>query len=91
MRTLKGWIATTCLAIVLVTNSAPVHASIIVAGRTSATAECSETTKMDTKGYLGSIIVAGLGSVIVGGFGSIIIGGGFTSAEPVNCSIIVAG
>lgn len=95
MKTLKGWITTTCLATILMVCTQTANAGIIVGGRTAEDDMCKELTKQDTRG---GIIVGGLGGIIVGGFTGIIVGGltgiivgGAVDTQPVNCGIIVGG
>jgi hypothetical protein len=94
MKTLKGWITTTCLATVLMVCTLTANAGIIVGGRTGGEDVCKEPTE----GVKGGIIVGGLGGIIVGGFTGIIVGGltgiivgGAIDPPPVNCGIIVGG
>lgn len=87
MKTLKGWITTTCLAGMLMASAMNANAGIIIAGATSPTPCTSETSakKIDY-----GVIIAGVTGVIIAGFTGIIIAGATT--EPVeNCGIIIAG
>ena len=97
MKTLKGWITTTCLATILMVGTLTANAGIIVGGRTAEDDLCKEPTNEDVR-VRGGIIVGGLGGIIVGGFTGIIVGGltgiivgGAVDTPPVNCGIIVGG
>jgi hypothetical protein len=95
MKTLKGWITTTCLAVTLVFSAMPVNAGIIVGGRTISDDTCKETAKVDSAGGIivggfTGIIVGGLTGIIVGGLTGIIVGGP-ADTPTVNCGIIVGG
>jgi hypothetical protein len=88
MKTLKGWITTTCLVAILMVSTVPLHAGVIVAGATQPIPCKTETVQK--KGIDFGVIIAGLAGVIIAGFTGVIIAGATT--EPAeNCGVIIAG
>lgn len=90
MKTLKGWITTTFLAVSLMASTTGANAGIIIAG---ATDTCTEPTKVESKQTSNSfsgILIAGLTGILIAGFGGIIIAGAADESQT-NCGIIIAG
>lgn len=86
MRTLKGWITTTCLAAMLMLSTTVANADgVIIAGRD--TNPCTEPTVKVKVDY--GVIIAGITGVIIAGFTGVIIAG--AADEPVDCGVIIAG
>jgi hypothetical protein len=85
MKTLKGWITTTCLVAILMLSTMTANAGIIIAGRDNT--PCVEPTVKEKVDY--GIIIAGITGVIIAGFTGVIIAG--TMDEQVDCGIIIAG
>jgi hypothetical protein len=84
MRTLKGWITTTCLTFMLAV-SINADTGVIVAGAT-APAPCVGTEAKVKLDY--GVIVAGIAR-IVAGFTGVIVAGATGPAD--DCGVIVAG
>ena len=92
MKTLKGWITTTCLATMLMFSTVSTHAGIIIGGRPSQPVEvCTEKVEITTADDLGGIIIGGLTGIIIGGLTGIIIGGITADQPQTNCGIIIGG
>jgi hypothetical protein len=91
MRTLKGWITTTCLVTMLMVSTAAANTGIIIGGRNQPqqpTTPCTVPAKDEAKIDMG-IIIGGVG-IIIGGLTGIIIGG-VADDSPVDCGIIIGG
>jgi hypothetical protein len=89
MRTLKGWITTTCLVATLMVSTATANTGVIIAGRNQpAPVPCTEPGKDDVKYDVG-VIIAGIG-VIIAGFTGVIIAGAVDEG-PIDCGVIIAG
>ena len=88
MRTVKGWITTTCLVSMLMVSTMTANAGVIIAGVTApAPAPCTEKSTKEKVDF--GVIIAGIG-IIIAGFTGIIIAG--VKAEPVEeCAVIIAG
>ena len=85
MRTLKGWITTTCLVAMLMLSTTAAKADgVIIAGRD--TSPCTAPVKV-TVDY--GVIIAGITGVIIAGFTGVIIAG--ATDGPVDCGVIIAG
>src|SRR6187399_2542175 len=102
MRTLKGWITTTCLAALLSISVSTANGGVIIGGLIDQ--PCTDDTKGKVaKTDIGVIIggIAGTGviiggltgtGVIIGGLTGVIIGGlGSTDETAVNCGVIIGG
>ncbi|PYS99590.1 MAG: hypothetical protein DMF63_10915 [Acidobacteria bacterium] len=89
MKTLKGWITTTCLVAMLMVSTMTANAGIIIAG---AVDPCTDSTTAKTGKLNSGIIIAGLTGIIIAGFTGIIIAGGTSTEVPTeSCGIIIAG
>jgi hypothetical protein len=87
MKTLKGWITTTCLVAMIMVSTMTANAGVIIAGATEP-APCTTETSAKKIDY--GVIIAGITGVIIAGFTGVIIAGATT--EPVeNCGVIIAG
>jgi hypothetical protein len=90
MKTLKGWITTTCmLAMIMVSTTAVKADGVIIAG-VSAPTSCTTETVQKVKGTDFGVIIAGLTGVIIAGFTGVIIAGA-TNQPTQNCGVIIAG
>jgi len=101
MRTLKGWITTTCLAVLVLISATTANAGVIIGGL--ADQPCTETKGKVAKADFGviigglvntGVIIGGLTGtgVIIGGLTGVIIGGLGSTDEPVvNCGVIIGG
>jgi hypothetical protein len=90
MRTVKGWIATTFLALSLVVSTVPANAGVIIGGfaeNKPQTCEQSATAQMKTGVIIGGFTVG----VIIGGVIGVIIGGFSNDREATNCGVIIGG
>ena len=101
MRTLKGWITTTCLAAMLSISAMTANGGVIIGGLVDqpCTDTKTEIEKVDSGVIIGGltgtgVIIGGLGAttgVIIGGLTGVIIGGLGSTDEPVNCGVIIGG
>ena len=101
MRTLKGWITTTCLATMVLISAMNADGGVIIGGLVDQ--PCTETKGKVAKADVGVIIggIAGTGviiggltgtGVIIGGLTGVIIGGlSSTDETVVNCGVIIGG
>jgi hypothetical protein len=89
MRTLKGWITTTCLLAMLLVSTMTANAGIIIGGELTDQQCTSLPTARVAKLDFG-LIIGGLTGIIFGGTG-IIIGGGLVDVPTQNCGIIIGG
>ena len=88
MRTLKGWITTTCLVTLLMVSTASANGGILIGGlnQTNQPSPCTETVKGEK--VSSGLIIAGVG-ILIGGLTGILIGGAVD--EPVDCGILIGG
>lgn len=85
MRTLKGWITTTCLVAMLMLSTTAAKADgVIIGGRDTSPCTAPVKVKVDY-----GVIIGGLTGVIIGGFTGVIIGG--LTDTPVDCGVIIGG
>ena len=92
MRTLKGWITTTCMVAMLMVSTMTANAGVIIGGVVEQ--PCTDTTttkegKVDFGVIIGGLTV-GTG-VIIGGLVGVIIGGISSTDEQVDCGVIIGG
>ena len=88
MKTLKGWITTTCLALTLMVSTTFAD-GVIIGGVAQAQDNCTTTTAKVDK-YNFGVIIGGLTGVIIGGFTGVIIGG-LNDTSTTNCGVIIGG
>ena len=89
MRTLKGWITTTCLVAVFMVSTTTANAGVIIAGATTPSpTPCTQKTVKEKVDY--SVIIAGITGVIIAGLTGVIIAG-FTTEPVEECAVIIAG
>jgi hypothetical protein len=90
MKTLKGWITTSCLVATLMLSTMNANAGVIIGGVTSE--PCTDTTSKVGKIDYG-VIIGGLVGVIIGGFANtgVIIGGLVDETPTTNCGVIIGG
>ena len=95
MKTLKGWITTSFLAITLIVSTMPANAGVIIGGGDLTTTIDNCTASSTKVGKLDfGVIIGGLTGVIIGGFTGVIFGGGFTDTDTTstqNCGVIIGG
>jgi len=102
MRTLKGWITTTCLAGMVLVSAMTANGGVIIGGLVNQ--PCTDTKtkieKVDSGVIIGGltstgVIIGGLSAVtgvIIGGLTGVIIGGlSSTDDSVVNCGVIIGG
>lgn len=101
MKTIKGWIPTTFLAIAIAFSPASANAGVVVNGITGEkeTVPCSETVKdgVVVNGVTG-VVVNGIIGVVVNGIIGVVVNGltgvvvnGATDTPTENCGVVVNG
>lgn len=90
MKTLKGWITTSCLVATLMLSTMNANAGVIIGGAIDE--PCTVDAEKDVKVDYG-VIIGGLVGVIIGGFANtgVIIGGLVDETPTTNCGVIIGG
>lgn len=86
MNTLKGWISTTVVAMILMASTMTADAGVIIANRDA----CQEPMKIEVKDDLVGIIIANATGIIIANVTGIIIANATDEIPTQNCGIIIA-
>lgn len=88
MKTIKGWIPTTFLALTLALSAVNAEAGILITGLKGGESQpCTEdTTKVNS-----GILITGFTGILITGFTGILITGAVDAPSQENCGILITG